>query len=89
MDFMNIDNIAVEAMIKIQKSSDFSKAVEKIVEETEYNYLEAIMLHAETNGIELESVPKLLTQKLKVELQKESYEMNRLGKKPSSLIDDE
>jgi len=76
-------------MIKVQNSSEFSKAVEKIVNDTDYNYLEAILQYAQSRGIELESVPKLLTQKLKVELEKESYDMNRLGKKPSSLpVDD-
>lgn len=81
-------NFCELAMIKVQNSSEFSKAVQKLVDETDYNFLEAILYHAQQNGIELETVPKLLTQKLKVKLEQESYDMNRLGKKPSTLLDE-
>lgn len=59
----------------------FTKEIEDLVKNnSEMNYIDAIISYCEFNGIELESVPKLITKPLKEKLRFEATELNFLKK---------
>ena len=59
--------------------SKFAQDIEKIViENSELNFIEAIIVYCEENSIELESVPKLLSKPLKENLKYNAQELNFL-----------
>ena len=59
--------------------SKFAQDIEKIViENSELNYIEAIIVYCEENSIELESAPKLLSKPLKEKLKYNAQELNFL-----------
>lgn len=61
--------------------SKFAQEIEKIVQENEdVNYIDAIIIFCEKNGIELESVPKLLSKPLKEKIKYQAMELNFLKK---------
>jgi uncharacterized protein YjgD (DUF1641 family) len=74
-------------MIKLHTQSTFSKEIEKLVKESKLGWLEAIMEFAAQSGIELESVPKLLSPAIKEQLKLEATNLNMLGRKPKEIPD--
>lgn len=61
--------------------SRFSQEIEKLVfNDKSLNYIDAIILFCEQNGIEIESVPKLLSKPLKEKIKYEAMELNFLKK---------
>jgi hypothetical protein len=61
--------------------SKFAQEIEKIVQENDdVNYIDAIIIFCERNGIELESVPKLLSKPLKEKIKYQAMELNFLKK---------
>ena len=61
--------------------SKFAQDIEKIVQEnSDLNYIEAIIVYCEENSIELEAVPKLLSKPLKEKLKGNASELNFLKK---------
>ena len=56
----------------------FSEEIEKLVLETGLNYIDAIVLYCERNGIEPESVGKLISKPLKEKLRYDATELNYL-----------
>ena len=64
---------------KFYCSARFSKEIEKIVlESRDMTYIDAIVYFCEENGIEVESVTKLLSKPLKERLRVEATELNML-----------
>ena len=60
-------------------SSKFVQEIETIVQENEgMNYIDAIVYFCETNNIDIESIPKLISKPLKEKLKYEAMELNFL-----------
>ena len=56
----------------------FSVAVEKMATENEIGYLDAIIEYTNSNSIEMDIVPKLITKPLKEKLEVEAKRLNFL-----------
>lgn len=75
----NQENIKELIESKFYCSARFSEAIEKIVlESRNMTYIDAIVYFCEENGIEVESVTKLLSKPLKERLRVEATELNML-----------
>ena len=61
--------------------SKFAQEVEQLVQEnSELNYIDAVIIFCEKNKIDLESVPKLLSKPLKEKIKFQAMELNFLKK---------
>jgi hypothetical protein len=58
----------------------FSQEVEQIAYENSMNYIDAIIHYCETNEIEIESVPKLISKPLKEKLKYDAQKLNYIKK---------
>ena len=58
----------------------FAMEIEKIVSEEELNYIDAICHYCEKNGLEIESVTKLVSKPLKEKLKWDAMELNFMNK---------
>ena len=58
----------------------FAMEIEKIVSEEELNYIDAICHYCEKNGLEIESVTKLVSKPLKEKLKWDAMELNFMKK---------
>ncbi len=61
-------------------TAKFSQEVEKLAYENSMNYIDAIVHYCETNEIELESVPKLISKPLKEKLKYDAQKLNYIKK---------
>ena len=60
--------------------SKFAQDIEHLVMSSKINYIEAIVTYCEENGIEFESVSKLISKPLKEKLKHEATQLNFLKK---------
>ena len=60
--------------------SKFAQDIEYLVMTSKINYIEAICTYCEENGIEFESVSKLISKPLKEKLRSEATQLNFLKK---------
>lgn len=65
---------------KFMTTARFSQEVEQIAHENSMNYIDAIIHYCETNEIELESVPKLISKPLKEKLKYDAQKLNYIKK---------
>lgn len=65
---------------KFMTTAKFSQEVEKIAHEQSMNYIDAIVHYCETNEIEIESVPKLISKPLKEKLKYDAQKLNFMKK---------
>lgn len=74
--------------LKLHTQSTFSKEIEKIVREQKITYFEAVCDYMSTNNIEPESVPKLLTARIKEIIETEATDLNLIhrGKKRAKFV---
>lgn len=63
----------------------FAKAIEAIVANTDYTYLEAIVEHCRTTGLEIEVAASLVNQNLKAKIENYAMDNNMLKEKGSRL----
>lgn len=61
-------------------AAKFSLEVEKIVKDSELNYIEAIVMFCEERNIEIENVGKLINKPLKEKLKYEAQRLNFIKK---------
>tara|TARA_A100001234_G_scaffold83708_1_gene73732 strand:- start:216 stop:473 length:258 start_codon:yes stop_codon:yes gene_type:complete len=61
-------------------AAKFSLEVEKIVKDSELNYIEAIVMFCEERNIEIENVNKLINKPLKEKLKYEAQRLNFIKK---------
>ena len=61
---------------KFLTPSRFAIEIEKIVAEENYNYIDAICHYCEVNGIDIESVTKLVSKPLKERLKYDAINLN-------------
>ena len=75
-------------MLKIRDVEKFSLEIEALVQSKQMSYMEAILEYCQYNGLEYETIAKMLTMntRLKGKLKTEAYDLNLLrGKKPVKL----
>ena len=65
---------------KFMTTAKFSQEVEKIAFDNSMNYIDAIVHYCESNEIELESVPKLISKPLKEKLKYDAQKLNYMKK---------
>jgi len=65
---------------KFLTPSKFSLEIEKIVAEESMNYIDAICHYCEINGLEVESVVKLVSKPLKERLKNDAINLNFMKK---------
>ena len=64
---------------KFMTAARFSQDVEKLVlNNSDMNYIDAIIFFCEKNNIDVESVPKLISKPLKEKIKYEAMELNFL-----------
>ena len=76
-DPKEIDKAINQKFISKEK---FAEAIEQLVLSTEMNYIDAIVQYCEDNGIEVESVSKLISKPLKEKVKYDATELNYLKK---------
>jgi len=64
----------------------FTQDIEKLVQSSDLNYIEAIITYCEENNIELESTSKLISKPLKEKLKVEAMDLNYLKKTTRSRL---
>lgn len=65
---------------KFMTPARFSQEVEKIALDNSMNYIDAIVHYCESNEIEIESVPKLISKPLKEKLKYDAQKLNFMKK---------
>ena len=73
----DVNNLIKE---KFLCQSKFAQDIEYLVMTSKINYIEAIVTYCEENGIEFESVSKLISKPLKEKLKHEATQLNFLKK---------
>lgn len=58
----------------------FSKAIEKLVTETDYNHMEAIVEYCKTTGMEIEVAATLVNSNLKSKIEADAQDCNMMPK---------
>ena len=65
--------------------SKFAKAIDALVANTDYNYVEAIVEYCKQTGLEIEVAATLVNQNLKAKLENDAMDNNMLKVKSSRL----
>jgi len=65
--------------------SKFAKAIEEMVAESDYNYIEAIVEYCKQTGIELEVAASLVNNNLKAKIESDAMDNNLLKEKGARL----
>jgi hypothetical protein len=65
--------------------SKFAKAIESLVANTDYNYIEAIVEYCKETGLEIEVAASLCNLNLKAKLENDAMDNNMLKEKSSRL----
>ena len=65
---------------KFMTTVRFSTEVEGLVKKDSMSYIDAIIHYCDTNDIELETVPKLISKPLKEKLKYEAQQLNYMKK---------
>jgi hypothetical protein len=63
----------------------FSKEIEKLVEETDYNHIEAIVEYCKKTGLEIEVASSLISSSLKSKIHYDAQKNNMLKEKTVRL----
>ena len=66
--------------LKLQTQTSFSKEIERVVREQKITYFEAVCDYIAKNNIEPESVPKLLTARIKEIIEVEATDLNLINR---------
>ena len=65
--------------------SKFAKAIEEMVAESDYNYIEAIVEYCKQTGLELEVAASLVNNNLKAKIESDAMDNNLLKEKGARL----
>lgn len=63
----------------------FSFAIDSLVANTDYTYLEAIVEYCKTTGLEIEVAASLINTNLKTKIEGQAMELNLLKEKTNKL----
>lgn len=58
----------------------FAKAIEKLVSETDYNHMEAIVEYCKETGLEIELAASLVNSNLKSKIEADAQDLNMMPK---------
>lgn len=70
----------LEVMPTKDEIANFSMSIEELVWEKDVPYMDAILLHCEDTGLEIELAAKLISSSLKAKIQGEAEDLNFLPK---------
>ena len=70
----------MEELLNMYTSEQYNIEIEKLVEKTSMSYLDAMLYHAEENGLESETVAGLINVKTKTKLREEAEKLNFMPK---------
>jgi hypothetical protein len=68
-----------------EEMSKFAKAIDALVANTDYNYIEAIVEYCKQTGLEVEVAASLVNANLKSKLENDAMDNNMLKVKSSRL----
>jgi hypothetical protein len=71
-------------MSELLDANSFGVLMEKTMKEARCTYIEAVLLICEQRGLDVETVPELLSPKLKKRLRNEASNLNLMKKKAKS-----
>jgi hypothetical protein len=63
----------------------FAKEIDKLVSETDYNYIEAIIEYCKKTGLEIEVASTLVNANLKAKIESDAVDFNMLKNKSPRL----
>jgi hypothetical protein len=63
----------------------FARAIDSLVANTDYNYIEAIVEHCKKTGLEIEVAATLINANLKAKIENDAMDHNMLKEKGSRL----
>lgn len=66
--------------LNLYTSERYNSEIEEIVERTRMSYLDAMLYHADENGLESETVAGLVNVKTKTKLREEAEQLNFMPK---------
>lgn len=78
-------NVQKEMMPTKDEMAKFAKSIEELVSRTDYNYIEAIVEHCKTTGLEIEVAATLINSNLKSKIEMNAMDNNMLKEKGSRL----
>ena len=70
----------MEELLNMYTSEQYNIEIEELVEKTSISYLDAMLYHAEENGLESETVARLINVKTKTKLREEAEKLNFMPK---------
>ena len=70
----------MKELLNMYTTEQYNKEIEKIVETTNMSYLDAMLYHADENGLESETVAGLVNVKTKTKLREEAEILNFMPK---------
>ena len=70
----------MKELLNMYTSEQYNIEIEKLVEKTSMSYLDAMLYHAEENGLESETVAGLINVKNKTKLREEAEKLNFMPK---------
>ena len=70
----------MEEILNLFTSERYNSEIEEIVERTSMSYLDAMLYHADENGLESETVAGLINIKTKNKLREEAEKLNFMPK---------
>ena len=70
----------MKELLNMYTSEQYNIEIEKLVEKTSMSYLDAMLYHAEENGLESETVAGLINVKTKTKLREEPEKLNFMPK---------
>mgnify|MGYP001949609393 CR=1 FL=1 len=74
----NSDKVNEALNQKFLNKDSFSEEIEKLVLETNLNYIDAIVLYCERHDLDVESIGKLVSKPIKEKLRYDATELNYL-----------
>jgi len=80
------DQVSKALEEKFLCSDKFSQKIETIVKECSVSYIDAIIQFCEENGVEIETIPKLISKPLKEKLKFEATQLNFLKKTSKAML---
>ena len=78
-------NAQKEMMPTKDEMAKFAKSIETLVANTDFNYIEAIVEHCKTTGLEIEVAATLINSNLKSKIEANAMDNNRLKDKGARL----
>ena len=68
-----------------EEMSKFSLAIEEMVSDTDYNYIEAIVEYCRETGLEIEVAATLISANLKAKVESDAMDNNMMKEKGARL----